>query len=79
MKNPMKSMIISPEKQALFEKLYEAEGEVVRHGHNFQPPELKLQEDLTEYRIWRHWNKEVPRNNEAIKYCTEKWDEEAGA
>ncbi len=69
-------MNLLPERLALFEKLYEAEGEVVRHGHNFTPPELADKEALREYRTWRHWNKEAPRNEEVAKYLDEKWEKE---
>ena len=69
-------MNLSPERLALFEKLYEAEGEVVRHGRNFTPPELANQEDLEEYRSWRHWNKEAPRNEEVAQFFREKWAKE---
>ena len=67
-------MNISPEKQQLFERLYEKEGEVVRTGQNFLPVELERQEDLTEYRIWRHYAKEVPRMEELSAYCDQLWN-----
>ncbi len=73
----MKSTELSPERLALFEKLYEAEREVVRFGRNFEPPELARQEDLTAYRSWRHWNKEVPRIDAATLWLREKWTREA--
>ena len=75
----MKSMNLSAERLALFEKLHEAEGEVVRHGLNFTPPELADKETLREYRCWRHWNKEVPRNREISQWLKEKWAREEAA
>ena len=69
-------MNLSAERQALFEKLHEAEGEVVRHGLNFTPPELADQKDLEEYRSWRHWNKEVPKIKEVTQWVKEKWARE---
>jgi hypothetical protein len=58
----------SPEKLTLFERLYEEEGEVVRWGRNFEPPEFADQEFLTEYRTWRLRNKELPRMREMTRF-----------
>ena len=72
-------MNVSPEKQKLFERLYAEESEVVRFGHDFTPPELARQEDLTEYRRWRHYNKEIPAGDELTRWLHEKWRKEAEA
>jgi hypothetical protein len=72
-------MNVSPEKQKLFERLHAEETEVVRFGHDFTPPELARQEDLTEYRLWRHYNKEIPAMNKLSEWLREEWRKEAEA
>ena len=64
-------MELSSEKLQLFERLYAEEGEVVRWGRNFEPPEFVDKELMREYCLWRHWNKEIPRMKEQTRYSRE--------